>query len=604
MTKKKKIIIIAVCVSLAVISVITGIILATMKRFDITPNETTDFNNHTEIIEVSRGTYQKVGTSNVLYNNGTQIIQDSNGNQGLFSYIENKLVLDAKYLTVTNIVQNTEDGRSLFKVYSKESTNCFKIADDKGNMLSLTETDEANNKTYAYIKTKSIELDDKNENVKVKIDNSYEDKKVEIKSISYDSTYYVKDKCTYELWNITTSDSIVYKNLYKVEDNDRELIQTLNNSIGNSSEISNVSVYITTDGNPLFISQKSVTYNANTIATETTVYDAKFNKKGTIQIDSSITNNQTAYFSVGDSAFIQCLQSATEKDYDFIDNQNLLSQDTLYYKLNTYKINYAQASLSQVDFDYLVTNQSSIFNLETALINAYKIENKSLTNNQNILINERLQTKELSYEFNTITKIKDDRYIASIDGTSNFNLIDGSYNLISSLENYNSVFTTKDAIIISDSSNYVYICNMDGIIIDKSTVSHISNINDERYYLKKVDKVVNSENVTEYYIEQLGLTNENPIHSYVQGSSTYTYNDTTYVNFQMFTNDYISIIIRVKEQSNSMFTYEFYNFENELLFEVKDIATNYNTCTLVESYGEYTDYALFNFYGHTYRIDR
>ena len=98
MSKKKKIIISAVCVSVLLIGLIVGIILANIKRFNIQHQDEFEFNNHTQIIEINRDdkyiSVEKLynGNPQTYFNGGTQIVKDES-NHGIFSYFENNSFL-------------------------------------------------------------------------------------------------------------------------------------------------------------------------------------------------------------------------------------------------------------------------------------------------------------------------------------------------------------------------------------------------------------------------------------------------------------------------------------------------------------------------------
>ena len=125
-----------------------------------------------------------------------------------------------------------------------------------------------------------------------------------------------------------------------------------------------------------------------------------------------------------------------------------------------------------------------------------------------------------------IMKINDNRYIASIGGRSNFNLIDKNYNLISHFENCLSILATEDT-IIANSDGYYYICNTDGVIIKKYATQNITYVRDDKYYIKKVEKIVNNKTTYEYYLEQLGLSQDTPLYTY-SNEDKYTFNGVTY----------------------------------------------------------------------------
>lgn len=604
LSKKAKIIIAIVSVALVITGIVTAIILVNIKRFNMTANIKADYNNHTRFISVGQdigSIYQKVDAT--IYNNGVQIVKNHNQKHGLFSYISNSLVLDTNY-QISVLSANTEDNQTLFKAVKFGKTNCIQIANQNGQILNITQIDEENNKTYAYIKSKSVELTERNNKINSNISRDFKDVKVQIKDIEYSRTYHKDGKYTYEVWTITTTDDLTYENFYKVEGSNRELVQTINNSIGVNIDTENTSVYVLSNGTPILTETKHTYFESKLTNLEIITYDINFNKKGSAVISSDILNSVNISFTVGDNLYLQCLTPATEDKHDFADTQNKLGSifnDNIYYNVTTYKIAYKNAKLSEVDFNFVITNTETSFNKDTILLNAYNIESKALSDSQILLANEKLQTKNLNYSFNTIQQITKDRYLASTDGTSNFYLIDGGYNLIRQLENATSIFTTEDAIVYETQEMYSYVCNLDGVILKKVTTDSIQDVNNDKYYVRTIEKDVNGISQTEYYLERQGKMQDNPIHTEISGVSDYNYGDHTYVDFQIVTTDDYTLIVRIRKTGATTYTYDFYNIDGVLLNSVANVSTNYQSITLVKSYD---NNVLINFYGSVYLLDR
>lgn len=604
LSKKTKIIIAIVSVALVIAGIVTAIILVNIKRFNMTPNMKNDYNDHTKLVAVGTdigSTYAKVDAT--IYNNGVQIIKNNTQKHGLYSYISNSLVLDTNY-KISVIKDNTLDGQTLFKAVDFGNVNCINIVNQHGEFLNITNVDNGLNKTFAYIKSKSVELTEKNDKIKTNISRDFKDVQVQIKDIEYKSTYYKENKYTYEVWTITTTDNLTYDNLYKVEGGNRKLVQTTNNSIGVNIDTENTSVYILSNGTPVLIENMVHQFENNLVSTEITIYDINFNKKGSALVSSDIINSIYSTFNIGDNLYIQCLTPATEDKHDFADTQNKLGSilnSNIYYNLTTYKLSYKNGKLSEVDFNFVVTNTTTSFNKETILLNAYKIESKTLSDSQILLANEKLQTKQLTYTFNTIQQISKDRYLASTDGTSNFYLIDGGYGLIRSLDNATNIFTTEDTIIYGTQDMYSYICNLEGVVLKKVTTDSIQDVNDNRYYVRIIENTVNNVSRTEYYLERQGKMQDTPFHTEINGELEYVYGEYTYVGFDIVTTDNYTLIVRTRKSGTNTFTYDFYTIEGILLNSVSNVSTSNQSITLVKSYD---NHVLINFYGSVYLLDR
>ena len=118
MTKKKKIIISAICVGVLLIGIILGIVLANIKRFSIRHQKEFDFNNHTFMTEITWDA--KYTVSGTTYNNGTRVTRTSDNKYGIFSLTENKMLVDVKYKNITPIHSDSDTKKSYFKLTSFE----------------------------------------------------------------------------------------------------------------------------------------------------------------------------------------------------------------------------------------------------------------------------------------------------------------------------------------------------------------------------------------------------------------------------------------------------------------------------------------------------
>lgn len=563
MTKKKKIIISVVCIALVISCIVAVIIFATAKKFSIRGNEL-DFNNHTKLTNTTYDSTLTAVNYNI-YQNGTQIVRNTNGKRGVYSYNEGKLIIDTQYTGDMHLplVEKTEDNQTYFKMYHSTNPEEFVLFDEKGNDLGITKT--LSGKTVAFIKGKTAIVTENKNSVKTKVENKFIDKQVVIKDIQMIDQKYLEDSFNYEIWQLTTDENINYINLYKKENNTRTLIQTINNATGTTN--SDYNVFILTNGTPMIVSQQTVSFNGDIISRNMTIFDINLNKKGSCELNRNILDYYSQIFYVGNSVFYQCKLPGTENKHNLVENNGL---SDVYYNLETYKINYKNGKLTKVNFDYVVTDSISSFDPETTLLNVKKIKNKLAQDSQVLLINERLQTKELDYSFNTIHKINNNRYLTSTNGTSNFNIIDKKYKLISSLSHYNTVFATQDSIIASNGS-YTNICNLDGVVINTALSSTITNIYNDKYYMVTREVELTSGVYTQYFICDITNLGGKLIHSEKHGETTYQYNNKTYNNYSLINDNGVTLQVRIIETATSgLFDYEFYTIENELIGTLKN----------------------------------
>ena len=616
LTKKNKIILSSVIVGVILLGVILTIILVNIKRFSLKPTDEINFNSHTQLVEIHLGAETSaVGT---VYNNGAQIIKNNSTlKQGIFSYKQNKKIVDTIYDNVTVINTGGSYSKTYFKLKNSGSTT-FEIVDENGikvDFLNSVETSLEGGvfeiKPVANIKAKTINLSERNQKIKTKINNKYHDKTIVVKSIAFDQSYsdfdgYYNDNLDgYETWKITDENDVTYTNLYKIKDGKHVLIQTLDNQLGVTVDSKQFMLEFLNDGTPIFINIREIKFESQTQGFEYDIYDINFNLKGTAKIEASLIDDGKQ-FRIGNSLFFQEIKPATEDKYDFSSINSVLGT-TSYYTIDTYKFSLKNGSFDKVNFDFVINNVSANFNVDTVLLSVTNIKAKKLDATNIKLVNERLQTKQINYEFNEILKVNNDRYITSTDGTRNFNLIDKNYNLICPLNNFNNVFATNDSIIVQD-SNSTYICNQNGIVIDKMANENFVYLNDYKYYIRKETSTNYGTTTTQYYLEQLGLTQEEPI--ITKTSSGDKFKGTEYQSVNLYTispsttadnsNIKATIIVCIQKINDTNYTYKIYNIGGDLLGSFADA---YNGHTPNHFYSN-DDFVVLSIGTHVFMLNR
>ena len=616
LTKKNKIILSSVIVGVILLGVILTIILVNIKRFSLKPTDEINFNSHTQLVEIHLGAETSaVGT---VYNNGAQIIKNNSTlKQGIFSYKQNKKIVDTIYDNVTVINTGGSYSKTYFKLKNSGSAS-FEIVDENGikvDFLNSVETSLEGGvfeiKPVANIKAKTINLSERNQKIKTKINNKYHDKTIVVKSIAFDQSYsdfdgYYNDNLDgYETWKITDENDVTYTNLYKIKDGKHVLIQTLDNQLGVTVDSKQFMLEFLNDGTPIFINIREIKFESQTQGFEYDIYDINFNLKGTAKIEASLIDDGKQ-FRIGNSIFIQEIKPATEDKYDFSSINSVLGT-TSYYTIDTYKFSLKNGSFDKVNFDFVINNVSANFNVDTVLLSVTNIKAKKLDATNIKLVNERLQTKQINYEFNEILKVNNDRYITSTDGTRNFNLIDKNYNLICPLNNFNNVFATNDSIIVQD-SNSTYICNQNGIVIDKMANENFVYLNDYKYYIRKETSTNYGTTTTQYYLEQLGLTQEEPI--ITKTSSGDKFKGTEYQSVNLYTispsttadnsNIKATIVVCIQKINDTNYTYKIYNIGGDLLGSFADA---YNGHTPNHFYSN-DDFVVLSIGTHVFMLNR
>lgn len=616
LTKKNKIILSSVIVGVILLGVILTIILVNIKRFSLKPTDEINFNSHTQLVEINfDAETSAVGT---VYNNGAQVIKNNSTlKQGIFSYKQNKKIVDTIYDNITVINTGGSYSKTYFKLKNSGSTS-FEIVDENGikvDFLNSVETRLEGGvfeiKPVANIKAKAINLSERNQKIKTKINNKYHDKTIVVKSIDFDESYsdydgYYNDNLDgYETWKITDENDVTYTNLYKIKDGKHVLIQTLDNQLGVTVDSKQFMLEFLNDGTPIFINIREIKFESQTQGYEYDIYDINFNLKGTAKIETSLIDDGKQ-FRIGNSIFIQEIKPATEDKYDFSSINSVLGT-TSYYTIDTYKFSLKNGSFDKVNFDFVINNVSANFNVDTVLLSVTNIKAKKLDATNIKLVNERLQTKQINYEFNEILKVNNDRYITSTDGTRNFNLIDKNYNLICPLNNFNNVFATNDSIIVQD-SNSTYICNQNGIVIDKMANENFVYLNDYKYYIRKESSTNYGTTTTQYYLEQLGLTQEEPI--ITKTSSGDKFKGTEYQSVNLYTispssitdnsNIKATIVVCIQKINDTNYTYKIYNIGGDLL---GSFANAYNGHTPNHFYSN-DDFVVLSIGTHVFMLNR
>lgn len=616
LTKKNKIILSSVIVGVILLGVILTIILVNIKRFSLKPTDEINFNSHTQLVEIHLGAETSaVGT---VYNNGAQVIKNNSTlKQGIFSYKQNKKIVDTIYDNVTVINTGGSYSKTYFKLKNSGSAS-FEIVDENGikvDFLNSVETSLEGGvfeiKPVANIKAKTIDLSERNQKIKTKINNKYHDKTIVVKSIAFDQSYsdfdgYYNDNLDgYETWKITDENDVTYTNLYKIKDGKHVLIQTLDNQLGVTVDSKQFMLEFLNDGTPIFINIREIKFESQTQGFEYDIYDINFNLKGTAKIEASLIDDGKQ-FRIGNSIFIQEIKPATEDKYDFSSINSVLGT-TSYYTIDTYKFSLKNGSFDKVNFDFVINNVSANFNVDTVLLSVTNIKAKKLDATNIKLVNERLQTKQINYEFNEILKVNNDRYITSTDGTRNFNLIDKNYNLICPLNNFNNVFATNDSIIVQD-LNSTYICNQNGIVIDKMANENFVYLNDYKYYIRKETSTNYGTTTTQYYLEQLGLTQEEPI--ITKTSSGDKFKGTGYQSVNLYTispsstrdnsNIKATIVVCIQKINDTNYTYKIYNIGGDLLGSFADA---YNGHTPDHFYSN-DDFVVLSIGTHVFMLNR
>lgn len=603
MSKKKKIIIAIVCSVIIIAGIVTGIILATIKRFDISTSNGPEWRDYNKMYEITIDDDYYVN-SNTFLDGGLVMITDttkSDSNQGYYSFDSQEIVIPAEY-NITNGTNNlstidivsteSEDICTLYK--STKDTNQITIINHFGQDTRLTKYDTQNNQTYGYIKEKVINLKNSKDKVKAKVKNSFVTEEILLKDIQFNKCYYRAGRYNYEVWTLTDIEDNKYTNIYSVNSRGiRSLTQTLSSNIGiePSTNLADT-IFFLANNEIRFINTSIINLSddINNLTFKYQILDINFKEKDSFSI--TLAKDRYSYtFAVGNSIFIQEKIPSSEKKYDFaVSNEDGI---TMYYQLKTHKINFKSGKLSEVDFDYVVTSHNSV-TPKTSTITASKIKSKALQNETIYLINERLQCKEIGYQIDSLYRVSKSRYI--VENAFGLTLVDKKYNMIASLGTASSYFTTNSSIIIYK-DNSAYITTHDGVVIKKYNANQVHNILDNQYYLV--------EDNNNYYLENLGKRITAP--SYALTDIPFYYNNRDYnfcrsgvYNGTIKTN--IEIVYRISGNDGN-YTYDFYNAQGKLLLSASQVTTSTKSLQLC-----YQDSSMIVVYfedgnrGHYYKI--
>ena len=608
MTKKGKIIVIFACVVCLLLGVIAGIIVANIKIYDMSYKEP-DYNSNTSFIKVEQdGTnFNLPSTKDSYTSNATTIVSNNSDLKGVYSVNERRLIIDTIYTKITPISLNTEENSNLFKCINEKGV--ITIFDDKGNNTNLTS--EVEEKTYSQKTAKMIEHKESKDKVRVTIDSDFEKIDIEIKDIEYTSIdNYNKTKSNgtiwdkllstnnenFEIWTITTKDNVKFTNLYEIDDNERKLVQTLDLSEGITLDKHNLSMYITTKGKPLFYSLKKTSLDGELISVELNVLDKNFNKKGSCEIHVDTIHQARNAFRVGNNVYFQVIKTSNEDNYDYYTQSSTNVDNITYYQYETWKLDLTNANLSKTNFNYVIL-KSVLTNNKIGELLVATIDDGKLSTAKTLIVNEKLQSKEIDYLFSNITKLSSSRFLATYeetiekDGSTSYKkiayIIDKGYKIVTTIGEYSNIFTTIDSIIVTNTDT-TYICNIDGVIIKKYNSNDIIDIHHERYYLvREISTDKDGVESANYYLEQCGLRHDSPILTSNIPAENNAPIFTTYGDYKAIslynTNNY-SIIIKIIEEKTSTFTYEIYNIENTLLARLNGISSG--NFELIEVYSE------------------
>lgn len=599
MSKKKKIIISSICAGVILLGTILTIILLNIKRFSSYTDSVITYNDHTYMTKVDTSAYH----SNIdakIYENATRIIEDNSNKAGLYSYKQGKILIEPSYDSIEAIEEKTDGGNTYFLLKDNDRPNEIKIVDKYGEDIKVTAYDKTSNKAYTFVKEKSVISKEKRGKITTKT-GDFEKKKTYISSASLDSEY-IGENYHYEVWEFETEDGEEFKNIYDLNKN-RELVQSMGIETGLTLENTTLWLMVMENGDIRFI-EKVQNMNGSEHKSETlAIYDQNYNLKNKVNLGMTST---WTIVPVGDKFLLQTKEYGSESDYTYRVSG---SEGIEYYKLTTYTIDFKTGKLKTKKFNYILNADSSkhsILNQNTTILDVQKIKDKQVADTTTyLLINNRLQTKEIDYSIESLTKITEDRFIAKTTSTAqnNYVLINNKFELICEFRGIDSYFTTSESVIVTrDQKSYV--CNLDGLILKTYDKSDIIDIHHKTYYMIKEESVVGGKNKTEYYLERLGIRNSAPISSHTAGDAMYYSNGNEYTEVKLcYENEALSLIILVSEVSSNNYTYKFCNFDGKVLQTVTDMLTpNRTFSTPLLGYSD--DYVMVTFDSMNYILDR
>lgn len=600
MSKKKKIIISSICAGVILLGTILTIILLNIKRFSSYTDSVITYNDHTYMTKVGTSAYH----SNIdakIYENATQIIEDNSNKAGLYSYKQGKILIEPRYDSIEAIEEKTDGGNTYFLLKDNNRPNEIKIVDEYGEDIKVTAYNKNSDKAYTYTKERNIIYKEKNGKITTKT-GDFKKKKTYISSASLDSEY-TGENYHYEVWKFETEDGEEFKNIYDLN-KDRELVQSIGIDTGLSIDQSNLRLTILENGDIRFVGE-IFEYNGSELKSASlVVYDQNYELKGKAKIQVNQGNLTSTL--VGDKLLLQLKEYGSESDYTYRVSGN---EGIEYYKLTTHTFDLKNGKLKTKKFNYILnvdSSKHSILNQNTTILDVQKIKDKQVVDTTTyLLINNRLQTKEIDYTIESLTKISEDRFIAKTTSIAqnNYVLINNKFELICEFRGIDSYFTTSESVIVTrDQKSYV--CNLDGLILKTYDKSDIIDIHHETYYMIKEESVVGGKNKTEYYLERLGKRNSSPISSHTAGDAMYHSNGKDYTEVKLiYENEALSLVILVSQISSDNFTYKVCNFDGKILQTILDMPTpNKTFATPLLGYSD--DYVMATFDGVKYILDR
>lgn len=614
MSKTKKIVIASICTGIIVLGIILSVVLLSIKRYStFTENETT-YNNHTYMDSSTLSSAYHTSNS-TIYENGTQIVKDNLEKCGIYSWKEKKMIVPAMYNEITCIESSTDAHKSYFKLIDHHSPFRINIVDEKGENINSLTYDEDTATTYATIKTKTVEIKGK-EDKHAQVSKKFSNKKVEVYDFSLESEEK-GENYHYEFWTLTTFSGETYTNIYDIK-NGRELVQTIGITEGLGVDTDSLVPLVLLNGDIRFLGSNITTDSNGISSISINIYDKNYNLKKTVVIDSDIIANinSSALTISGNNILFQTQEVATEKDYDFATEE---SGNLEFYNYTTYKINLKSGTFGQIKFNYLINSTEIQVNQSTTLLNVNKIKNKKLEGKTHLLINNKLQTRELDYGFNEdLVKLTDDRFLAYNTSSTSSNsatitLIDKNYKKICDLGTYsttsNEIFNTKNSIVIKGAEN-TFIRDMNGVIVktyDSSKVT-VHNIYSENNYMIEMDyydpesTTISSNPPKVCYLEDLGVRQNNPIYLENKDNDTVLSETDYYSDVILDYNENYSLVIKITS-NNGTYNYGFYNFDGDLLYTVYNVS---DTAKRVSIYGSSVgeDYVIISFDGKQFVLDR
>ncbi len=607
MSKKKKIIVASICAGVLILGAILAVVLINIKRFSTYTDTVITYNDHTFMVKTGYDTTYHTDNARI-YENGTQIIKDNQNKFGIYSYKNNCVLVAPEYDSIEAIENKTDGGKTYFLLKYDDQPNNLKIVDENGKDMGLVWYDSTAQKAYTYAKEKSVVTKEKRGKITTK-EGDFVSKKTYISSVSFDSEY-IGEKYHYETWKFETENGDEFTNIYNLN-KDRELVQSMgiNNGL-NFEEASSYPLFLE-NGDIRFVSQ-IFEYNGTELkSTSMVIYDQNYNLKNKVSL--GLTDTWTSVY-VGDKLLIQTKEYGSETDYTYrVSGENGIE----YYKLTTYTIDLKNGKLKTKKFNYVLNtdgSKHSTINQNTTILDVQKIKDRKITDTTTyLLINNRLQTKEVDFMVKSLTKITNDRFIAKTTSKTqnNYILINNKFERVCDFRGIDSYFTTSESIIVT-ANDKTYVCNLDGLILKTYDKSDITDIHHDTYYMVKEESVEGGKVKTDYYLERLGIRNSNPISSHIAGDENYYSNGEAYTEVKLICDisgkSVVSLVMTISKINDTTYTYKFFDFDGKLLTSISNIPNALKSPVFLNSasgnYSYSDDYVLVTFDGVTYMLDR